>query len=297
MSLYLNDLTPRVGGTVCFSPCVPKGCKLTAAHGRTAAGTIHLNAQEGDNAPLYTALNDFFNEMERLCFECAYLVPPTELGYELSSVISALTECDNGCAEIYLCLGNTIPQPKSTAIEEFIKGLGIPTRTPWIPAEEHLGDVISDKEEAQLFRPIPNMAPLPFATHAKRADRPCRSTALEEALKKKADGFAAHLFALIDQKGLDDVTCYKRANIDRKTFSKIRCGTYLTPSKPTALALALALRLNLEETEALLKSAGLALSPAREFDIIIRFCIENEIFDIHEINEVLYRYDQPLLGG
>ena len=294
MSLYLNDLTPRVGGTVCFSPCVPKGCKLTAAHGRTAAGTIHLNAQEGDNAPLYTALNDFFNEMERLCFECAYLVPPTDLGYELCSVIAALTECDNGCAEIYLCLGDKIPQPKSTAIEEFIKGLGIPTRRPWIPVEEHLGDVISDKEEAQPFRPIPSMAPPRFAM---RAERPCRSTALEEALKKKADGFAAHLFALIDQKGLDDVTCYKRANIDRKTFSKIRCGTYRTPSKATALALALALRLNLEETEALLKSAGLALSPAREFDIIIRFCIENEIFDIHEINEVLYRYDQPLLGG
>ena len=298
MSVYLSDRIPAQSNIVYFTPEAPRACALVARHG-VAAGVIHLEKRQGDDAPLCEAVRAFFDEIEHGGFEQAYLEPPTELGYSADALLAALCEYDNGCANIRLCLGGTLPEPKNTAVEDFVKGLGLPSREYVELSMEFLCDIAPACEDdlPSAPAPAPRAVPRPPFMAAMRP-RPCmRDKALDEALKKKADGFAAHLFALIDAKGLDDVTCYKRANIDRKTFSKIRCGTYLTPSKPTALALALALHLDLKETEELLRSAGLALSPAREFDIIIRHCIINEIFDIHEINEVLYRYDQPLLGG
>ena len=120
---------------------------------------------------------------------------------------------------------------------------------------------------------------------------------LNEYMKEMDKSFAYKLFDLIDGRGMTDVECYKKANIDKKTFSKIKCNpdTY-RPSKQTAVAFAIALKLNLDETQDLLASAGLTLSRSFTFDKIIRYFIQKEVYDIFEINEALFEFDQVLLG-
>ncbi len=120
---------------------------------------------------------------------------------------------------------------------------------------------------------------------------------LDEYMQSMDKPFAFKLFDLIDKSGMTDVECYKKANVDKKTFSKIKCNpqTY-RPSKQTAVAFAVALELNLEQTQELLASAGLTLSRSFVFDKIIRYFIQKKIYDIYLINEALFEFDQVLLG-
>ena len=116
----------------------------------------------------------------------------------------------------------------------------------------------------------------------------------EEHLMELDEAFSETLLKLIDSKGKSDAEIYKRAGIDRKLFSKIRNPDY-RPSKKTAIALALALELNLEETGTLLKRAGFTLSHSVKFDVIVEYFITHSRYDLFEINKVLLEYDQQLL--
>ena len=119
-----------------------------------------------------------------------------------------------------------------------------------------------------------------------------------DLFKKNGDeSFSKMLLRLINESGKKRAVIYARANIDRRHFSKIANHDDYQPSKQTVLAFAIALKLGFEETKALLASAGFTLSNANLADVIVSAFIENKIFDINLVNQILYKYDQPLLGS
>ena len=144
----------------------------------------------------------------------------------------------------------------------------------------------ADAQPAVHEAPYSRPAPMPAAS----------AVSLDEMLSKAGESFQQRLFELIDERGLDDVTVYKRANIDRKLFSRIRCKPDYRPKKKTALAFAIALELDMPTVTDLLSRAEIALSPSSTFDLIISYFINNRIYDIYEINAALFKYGQPILG-
>ena len=171
-------------------------------------------------------------------------------------------------------------------------------------AEEHDDGSIKESERIDILfsskESISQDCILPLQKMSAPCEISCnveKNKTLQDYMKSMDKSFAFKLFDLIDERGMTDVECYKKANVDKKTFSKIKCNpdTY-RPSKQTAVAFAIALKLNLEETQNLLASAGLTLSQSFTFDKIIRYFIQQGNYDIFEINEALFEFDQILLG-
>ena len=153
---------------------------------------------------------------------------------------------------------------------------------------------------------VPSAAPSalpPLGAPAPSAPREAgnrRQVRLPRPLRNLLDhldsGFSDTLMAMIDERGLKDSEVYKRANLSRQHFSKIRSNPHYQPKKNTVLALAVALQLSPEETSLLLERAGFAFSHADQRDVIVEFFIREGIYDVFQINDALFAFDQPLLG-
>lgn len=137
----------------------------------------------------------------------------------------------------------------------------------------------------------------PAAPMSSNAYPSAPAPSLADRLKKMDESFSEAVLRLVDERGMTDAQCYKRANISKQVFSKLRSNSRYKPSKATAMALAVALELDLDETRSLLNKAGMTLSRSLMMDVIVEYFIQQNRYDVMEINETLYQYDQPLLGA
>lgn len=229
---------------------------------------------------------------------------------------------ENGCTSIAFPLISTgiygFPKPKALqiavdTIEDFLSDhdldvyLVVFDKEALMISQQLLGELTSYIDEhyvsAHSDQLLPNSAQssLPSLGNApgklqSRYIEHAQDLRIDDLIGNLDEPFSATLLRLIDAKGLTDVQVYKRANIDRKLFSKIRTKPAYMPAKRTALAFCIALELSLEETDDLLSRAGYTLSRAQKFDVIVEYFILNHKYNVFEINEVLFQFDQQLLG-
>lgn len=160
---------------------------------------------------------------------------------------------------------------------------------------EECGELFKEPKYESTVQQVHDLSSIPNREKRFSAAAP-KSRSLDDVLAQVGETFQERLFRLIDEKGKSDVEVYRKANLDRKLFSKIRSNKDYHPKKMTALALAIALELNLDQTKDLIGRAEFALSPGNKFDLVIQYFIEHEIYDMYLINVTLFQYGLPLLG-
>jgi O-acetyl-ADP-ribose deacetylase (regulator of RNase III) len=223
------------------------------------------------------AIGEFLLRHELL----VYLVVYDQRSYQLSEkLFSAI--------EKYID-DNYVEKHRKSEVRRSIRQYELPKPMSPEPMSLDSMDSLLMMEQTLLYNDIETVAPEAKAAKGQRS--------LEDLISRLDKSFAQMLLILIDEKGLTDVETYKRANIDRKLFSKIRSGKGYNPSKATAIAFAIALELNLDETHDLLSRAGYTLSHSHRFDVIIEYFIENGNYNIFEINEALFAFKEDLLGS
>lgn len=224
-----------------------------------------------------------------------------EVSEELSSDIQAFID-DNYVQDKYSAVHRYVVGRWRNVPDELDEGLcdieefgNIPAEAPHrIMDKEESIDEEDSADECEKLCMNEVRKPLACAMPNKSIES---ARSLEDILVDPGETFCAKLFRLIHEKNQDDVEVYKRANLDRKHFSKIRSNVNYKPTKKTALALAIALHLDMDETTDLLARAELALSPSNRGDLIVKYFIERQKYDIWEINSMLFKFGQPTLGA
>ncbi len=289
-----SRLAPIQTGEAVITP----GFGLAAKHIIHTAGPIYANGQQGEEALLracYT--NSLKRALENRCESVAFpLIASGIYGYPKAEALRVATAAiqdflNTHDMNVFLVVFDKaafevseelMGQVASYIDEHYIEGFQESRRS--LPDVER-----SVLEEADLLS-----CNVPY--EVAESDAKLSYTDLEDLVGNLDEPFSATLLRLIDAKGKTDVEVYKRANLDRRLFSKIKTKKGYMPSKRTALALAVALELNLNETKDLLERAGYALSRSQKLDLIVEYFIVNRQYDIFEINAVLFKHDQSLLG-
>jgi len=291
-----DKLAPIQTGEAVITP----GFRLTAKYIIHTAGPVYTNGEHGEEELLRSCyMNSLKRALENDCKSVAFpLISSGIYGYPKVEALRVATAAiqnflDNHDIDVSIVVFD------KAAFEVSEKLLGeVASYINENYVEDHR-DIRRDLldverkvfEEADIIQynaPMPKMA---------ESILKAPTAGIDDLVGNLDEPFSATLLRLIDAKGKTDVEVYKRANLDRKLFSKIRTSNSYMPSKRTAVALAVALELSLDETDDLLERAGYALSHSQKFDVIVEYFIVNGKYDIFEMNEVLFKYDQPLLGG
>ena len=295
-----DKLAPIRTGEAVMTP----GFRLPAKHIIHTAGPVYRDGKQGEEEQLYSCYaNSLRLAVQSGCESVAFpLISSGIYGYPKTEALRVATSAirdfvNENDIDVYL----VVFDKDAFSVSEKLLG-AVKSYISEHYAEEHhkLRREKFPGDESNLFsvtgiaeRSIPMVAE---AISAPTKPKP-QAKRLQDIVGNLDEPFSATLLRLIDATGRKDAEIYRRANIDRRLFSKIRGNMNYTPSKPTVIAFAVALELTLDQTADLLSRAGYALSRSRKFDVIIEYFITNRNFDIYEINEVLFSYDQPLLGG
>ncbi len=316
--------------------CRPGEAKLTGAYRLPASYVIHTvgprwqGGNRGEEETLRACYrNSLALALEKGCETVAFpLISAGIYGYPKAEALAAAEEEIRRFlleAEMTVYLTILGPEPLSRGRYPELRALLQPPPEPMgFAAQTAVPDFAAPPASKRARKPLlerrkkdkaaaPNALPfreeaaktaLPTAEAAEAAplladawDEEVSPRELKEALASLDESFSRMLLRKITEKGMTDAQCYKKANIDRKLFSKIRSDERYRPSKPTALAFAVALELDEAETRELLRKAGFALSRSSEFDVIVEYFIRRGQYDVDRINEALFAFDQTLLGS
>ncbi len=294
----LLDECLTLGGCKTGFAKITKGYDLPAKYVIHTVGPVYVDGRHGEKALLESCYRQSLNlAREKGCKSVAFpLISSGVFGYPKDEALkvaidvigSFLLEND---MTVYIVIFDraaySIGEKLFSDIKEYIDDRY---------EEEH-----SDSNaERMRQRAISKRAVLSNASFAPNTVAPVSTNDIGKELERELDSidesFSEMLLRKIDEKGMTDAECYKKANIDRKLFSKIRSNIHYKPSKQTVLAFAIALELPIFEAEDMLKKAGFALSRSNKADIIIEYFISRGNYNIFEINEALFAFDQSLLG-
>ena len=285
---------------------ITQGFNLPAKYVIHTAGPVYRDGQHGEEDLLYSCYqNSLELALKHDCSSIAFpLISSGIYGYPKVEALRIASEAIRDFIGINdMDVSLVVFDKESLAVSEALLGAVESYIDENYVEKKHIRRrSLLDVEKEALSETVlleTNM-PLPMTVYEAGMDEAFSETievSLEAIVGNLDEPFSATLLRLIDHSGKNDVEVYQRANIDRRLFSKIRSNMDYSPSKSTVLAFAIALELTLDQTADLLERAGFALSHSRKFDIIVEYFIKSRKYDIFEINEVLFSYDQPLLGG
>jgi O-acetyl-ADP-ribose deacetylase (regulator of RNase III) len=294
-----DKLAPIKTGEAAITP----GFALLAKYVIHAVGPVYRDGKYGEEALLRAAYtNSLRLAVENECAGVAFpLISSGIYGYPKADALRVATAaiqnfllgCDNDIdvtlvvfdKAAFTVSRDLLGDVQSYINEHYVDGHTV-IRRQFLDIETKS---IQEADEAPVFEEARAAMPTPQMAQS-------APPSLDDLVGNLDEPFAATLLRLIDAKGKTDAEVYKRANIDRKLFSKLRNKDY-RPGKKTVVALCMALELTLDEADDLLEQAGFALSRSVKFDVIVEYFIASGRYDVFEINNVLFEYDQPILGG
>ena len=305
-----------LGGCETGEAKITKGYRLPARYVIHTVGPIWHGGQEGERELLSACYrNSMELAVQNGCESIAFpMISAGAYGYPSDKAMAVAVETITGFLMdhdlmVYLVVfgHDSLMTGKKlfSDVQEYIDD---------VYAEQRLRDrrnrIRERRREEEINMPEPDLqsaapvyhdsicaAPMEAGSVCEAMPAPQSAPDWERILKQTDKGFSETLLDLIDERGMTDAQCYKKANIDRKLFSKIRTNTEYRPSKTTVFAFAVALELSLPETKKLLNKAGFSLTHTSKTDIILEYFITHRNYNIFEINEVLFDQDQPLLGS